>query len=122
MKKRKQAWIYCAIDAPEDTHGVLKTQLKQLFDYAEEMMFEPIGSSSDCGGNPLMTRSGFRRFIEEVKDGKVNTLLVVNRNSLTHSSIQKAQLGAMAESLRIEIWSPQEGKINLRELEKRMKL
>ena len=24
MEKAKRAWIYCRIDAPEDTHGVLK--------------------------------------------------------------------------------------------------
>ena len=32
MEKVKQAWIYCAIDAPEDTHGVLKGQFRQLCD------------------------------------------------------------------------------------------
>lgn len=119
MEKRKQAWIYCAIDAPEDTHGVLKKQLKQLCDYAEQMMVETVGSSSDCGGKPLLVRPGFRRFIAAAKEGKASVLLVVSRNSLTYSSIQMAQLGAMAESLQIEIWSPQEGKINLRDYQKR---
>ena len=30
MKQKRLAWIYCAIDAPEDTHGALKEQLKAL--------------------------------------------------------------------------------------------
>mgnify|MGYP001864705432 CR=1 FL=1 len=100
MEKIKQAWTYCAIDAPEDTHGTLKEQFRRLCDYAEQMEFEAVGSSSDCGGRPLMNRPGFRHF-----------MLVVNRNSLSCSSIQLAQIQAMAESLNVEIWSPQEGRI-----------
>ena len=111
MKNVKQAWIYCAIDVPEDTHGVLKGQFRQLCDYAEQMMFETAGSSSDCGGKPLLERPGFRHFIEATKEGTANILLVVNRNVLSRSSMQLAQLQAMAESLNVEIWSPQEGKI-----------
>lgn len=110
MEKIKRAWIYCAIDAPEDSHGTLKEQFKRLCDYAEQSKFETVGSSSDCGGRPFMNRSGFRHFIEAAKEGKANVLLVVNRNSLS-SSMQLAQIQAMAESLNVEIWSPQEGRI-----------
>lgn len=111
MEKVKQAWIYCAIDAPEDTHGVMKGQFRQLCDYAEQMMFETAGSSSDCGGRPLLERPGFRHFIEAAKGRKANILLVVSRHSLSRFSMQLAQLQAMAESLDVEIWSPQEGRI-----------
>ena len=111
MEKVKQAWIYCAIDAPEDTHGVLKGQFQQLCDYAEQMVVETAGSSSDRGGRPLPERQGFRHFIEAVKERKANILLVVNRHSLARSSMQLAQLQAMTESLNVEIWSPQEGRI-----------
>ncbi len=111
MERVKQAWIYCAIDAPEDTHGVLKGQFRQLCDYAEQMMAETAGSSSDCGGWPLLERQGFRHFIEAVKEGKANILLIVNRHSLARSSMQLVQLQTMAESLNVEIWSPQEGRV-----------
>ena len=111
MEKIKQAWTYCAIDAPEDTHGTLKEQFRRLCDYAEQMEFEAVGSSSDCGGRPLMNRPGFRHFIEAAKERKANVLLVVNRNSLSYSSMQLAQIQAMAESINVEIWSPQEGRI-----------
>lgn len=30
MERAKRAWIYCYIDAPEDTHGVLKGQHEKL--------------------------------------------------------------------------------------------
>ena len=111
MEKIKRAWIYCAIDAPEDIHGTLKEQFRQLCDYAEQGEFETIGSSSDCGSRPLMDRPGFRHFIEAAKERKANVLLVVNRNSLSYSSMQLARIQAMAESINVEIWSPQEGRI-----------
>ena len=111
MEKIKRAWIYCAIDAPEDTHGTLKEQSRRLCDYAEQSKFETVGSSTDCPESPLKDRPGFRHFIEAAKERKTNVLLVVNRNSLSCSSMQLAQIQAMAESLNVEIWSPQEGRI-----------
>ena len=34
MDEKKRAWLYCRIDAPEDEHGHLKEQKKELMDYA----------------------------------------------------------------------------------------
>ena len=42
MGQGKRAWIYCAIDAPEDRNGALKSQFKQLIDYGEQMGFEVV--------------------------------------------------------------------------------
>lgn len=58
-----------------------------------------------------MNRSGFKHFIEAAKEGKANVLLVANRNSLSCSSMQLAQIQAFTESINVEIWSPQEGRI-----------
>ena len=58
MGQGKRAWIYCAIDAPEDRNGALKSQFKQLIDYGEQMGFELVGSSSDVGTTPLWNRNG----------------------------------------------------------------
>ena len=57
MGQGKRAWIYCAIDAPEDRNGALKSQFKQLIDYGEQMGFELVGSSSDVGTTPLWNRN-----------------------------------------------------------------
>ena len=46
----------------KDTHGTLKEQFRRLCDYAEQMEFEAVGSSSDCGGRPLMKPSGIQTF------------------------------------------------------------
>ena len=110
MEKIKQAWTYCAIDAPEDAHGTLKEQFRRLCDYAEQRKFKTVGSSGDCGSRPLMDRPGIRHFIEVAKKGRANVMPVVNRNSLSYSSMQLAQIQAMAESLNVEIWSPREGR------------
>lgn len=111
-KKTRQAWVYCAIDAPEDTHDQLKRQYKQLCDYAVQMEFELAGSSSDLGGKPLWKRNGFRHFAQAVKDGRADTLLIVGRNSLSHSDMQMAQFQAMAKEYRLEVFSPLEGMIH----------
>ena len=111
MAKKKQAWIYCSVDAPEDSHGVLKEQFRQLCDYAEQMSFETVGRSSDCGGGPLCYRFGFRDFMETVRKGEANVLLVISRKALSHSTIQLAWLQAEGEKRKLEIWSPQEGRI-----------
>ena len=71
MGQGKRAWIYCAIDAPEDRNGALKSQFKQLIDYGEQMGFELVGSSSDVGITPLWNRNGFRHFIEAVQTAPV---------------------------------------------------
>lgn len=112
VKERKQAWIYCSIDAPEDVHDKLKNQYRQLCDYALQMSFEVVGSSSDIGGRPLWKRKGFQHFVQAVKDGRADILLIVSQNSLSRSSMQMAQLQAMAESYKLEIFSPLEGKIH----------
>lgn len=70
MEDRKRAWAYCSIDAPEDTHGALKGQYRQLVEYAEQMGFEVADSSSDIGNGPLWNRAGFQRFADKMKAGE----------------------------------------------------
>lgn len=113
MEEGKRAWIYCSIDAPEDTHGALKEQFKSLMDYAEQMCFEAAGSSSDLGAEPLWEREGFLHFIEAVKKDGVDVLLIVNQNCLSRSSLQLAQLHALVNGYGLEIYSPAEGRYNL---------
>lgn len=114
MKKDTKAWIYCAIDAPEDIHGALKEQFTQLCDYAEQMGFETVGSSSDCGMLPINRRKGFGHFIKAAENMDIDILLITNRSVLPHSSIQLAEFKAVVETLDIEVRSPSEGKIIIR--------
>ena len=104
MGQGKRAWIYCAIDAPEDRNGALKSQFKQLIDYGEQMGFELVGSSSDVGTTPLWNRNGFRHFIEAVQKEQIDVLLIVNRGRLFRS-FRKAMM-----SMHIRHWK---GKLSL---------
>ena len=91
MGQGKRAWIYCAIDAPEDRNGALKSQFKQLIDYGEQMGFELVGSSVMWGQLPLWNRNGFRHFIEAVQERTDRCSLIVNRGRLSRSSMQLAR-------------------------------
>lgn len=113
MENRNQAWVYCSIDAPEDTHGALKGQRQQLMDYAAQMGFEVAGSSNDLGSLPLFMRDGFRYFLDAVEAGRANTLLIVNPNCLTCSTMQLAQLQALIENCGLQVYSPLTGAVFL---------
>lgn len=109
MENKKRVWLYCSIDAPEDTHGALKGQLRQLMDYADQMELEVAGSSSDIGKRPLWERSGFRQFVDAVQMGKIDILLIMNQRCLTQSSMQLAQFQVFVECYGIEVYSPLQG-------------
>lgn len=111
MTEKKYAWVYCYIDAPEDTHDALKSQRQQLMDYAEQMGFEVVGSSSDLGGLPILERSGFQHFMDAVQAGNVSILLIVRSNCLGSSSMQLAKFQALAKGYGIEVYSPLLGKL-----------
>lgn len=113
MESRKRAWAYCSIDAPEDENDALKKQRQQLCEYAGQMEFEVIGSSSDIGRKPLWERTGFRRFVDAATRGEVDILLVASRRCLTHSSMQMAQLKALAEGCGLQVYSPLTGPMEL---------
>ncbi|MEQ3170102.1 recombinase family protein [Dysosmobacter welbionis] len=109
MENRNQAWVYCSIDAPEDTHGALKGQRQQLMDYAAQMGFEVAGSSNDLGSLPLFMRDGFLRFIDAVETGRANILLIASQNCLTRSTMQLAQFQALVENYGLRVYSPLAG-------------
>lgn len=111
MEQRRGAWIYCAIDAPDDTHDTLKEQFKQLIDYADQMELEVVGSSSDVGAKPLWERNGFRQFVSQVQKGSVKVLLIMNRNCLSRSSMQLARVQILQERHGVRVYSPMEGEI-----------
>lgn len=111
MEQRRGAWIYCAIDAPDDTHDTLKDQFKQLIDYADQMELEVVGSSSDVGAKPLWEKNGFQQFVRQVQKGKANVLLTMSKNCLSRSSMQLARFQILQESYGVRVYSPMEGEI-----------
>lgn len=88
MNQKNRAWVYCRIDAPEDTHGALKGQRQQLIDYADKMGFAVVGSSEDLANGLSFDRPGLKRFAEAAESGNVDVLLVHNVSRIGSDTCQ----------------------------------
>ena len=80
--RKKKAWIYTRIDAPEDSHGTLKKQYEQLNTYGEQLRVEIAGSSSDTGETAGSERPGLDLFLEEKNSRGIEVLIVLDSSRL----------------------------------------
>jgi hypothetical protein len=112
-ESRKRAWIYCRIDAPEDTHGALKGQKKELIDYAEQMGFEVIGCSEDIGSGLDYDRAGLAEVMKAAGDDRMDVLLVKKLDRLGRDTVKLLEFLRGLDQLGIELYSPLEGQIQL---------
>lgn len=117
MNQSKRAWLYCRIDAPEDEHGRLKGQQKELEDYAEQMGFEVVGVSQDTGSGLNFARNGLTEVIEAAAEGKMDVLLIVNLSRLGRDTVKTMDFIRGLDWLGIGLYSPLEGEIKLTRLE-----
>jgi DNA invertase Pin-like site-specific DNA recombinase len=117
MEEKKRAWTYCRIDAPEDQHGCLKGQRKELLDYAEQMGFEVVGESQDTGSGLNFDRNGLTEVMEAASEGKMDVLLVVNVSCLGRDTARTMDFIRGLDQLGIELYSPLEGEIRYTEYE-----
>lgn len=113
MEQEKRAWLYCRIDAPEDTHGVLKSQKKELYDYAEQMGFTVIGCSEDLGSGLDKNRPGLTEVKHAAEQGKMDVLLVKKLSRLGRDALQILEFFRELEQSGIKLYSPLEGEIRL---------
>jgi DNA invertase Pin-like site-specific DNA recombinase len=109
----KRAWVYTRIDAPEDTHGMLKNQEKELLSYAEQMGFSIAGISSDLGSGTDFKRPGLARLTDAAAEGSFNILLVKSVSRLGRDAVKTTELLRQLNGLGITVFSPLEGEINL---------
>lgn len=112
MDENKRAWTYCRIDAPEDTHGRLKGQKKDLFDYAEQMGFEVVGSSEDLGSGLDFERSGLLKVMKAATDGEFDVLLIRWLDRLGRDMPKTMEFLMGLDQLGIKVYSPLEGEIS----------
>lgn len=117
MEEKKRAWTYCRIDAPEDQHGCLKGQRKELMDYAEQMGFEVVGESQDTGSGLNFDRNGLTEVMAAAVEGKMDVLLIVNISRLGRDSEKTRDFIHGLEQLDIELYSPLEGEIRFTQWE-----
>ena len=117
MGEMKRAWIYCRIDAPEDTHGSLKGQKKELFDYAEQLGIAVVGSSEDIGSGLNFDRSGLTEVLEATDADKMDVLIVKDLARLGRDTMKTIELIKTLAEKSIHICSPLEGEIQLTQFE-----
>lgn len=109
---QKNAWIYCHIDAPEDTHGILKGQYEQLVRYAEQMGFTLVGSSQDVGRELNLKSTGIAALMEAASTGAFSTLLVTGIAALGRESGEREVILYALAWYGITIYSPLEGNVS----------
>lgn len=112
MKTKRKAWIYCRIDAPEDTHGMLKAQREQLMDYAEQMGFQVEGTSSDLAWGPGQVRPGWEYFLKTAPLRQAEVLLVHNLSRIHRDTCRALSVLAQLRKMGITVYSPLEGKLD----------
>lgn len=112
MEQKKRAWIYSRIDAPEDTHGLLKGQRKELYDYADQMDFEVVGSSEDTGSGLDMKRPGLSFALNAASDSKFDVLLIKQLSCIGRDWIKTMDIFVQLKELNIKVFSPLEGLIS----------
>lgn len=111
MDHKKRAWIYCRIDAPEDLHGALKGQRKQLMDYAEQMGFETVGCSEDMASGLDFDRPGLKRFMETAKQGGADVLIVHDLSRIGRNVCEAIEYLNQLNQMGVEVYSPLEGRL-----------
>ncbi len=113
MKEQLRAWIYCRIDFPEDTHGTLKIQKEELYDYAEQMGFAVMGYAEDLGSSLNLSRSGLREAEKAASENQMDVLLVKRLERIGRDTTQVLEFIRGLNQLGITIYSPLEGEIRL---------
>ncbi|MDD2285237.1 MAG: recombinase family protein [Eubacteriales bacterium] len=114
---QKSAWIYCRIDAPEDTHGALKGQYERLETYAAQMDFIVVGSSQDLGSGLNFDRPGLQAVLEAAKAGGFQVLLVDSVSRIGRDMTKTVNFIQTVNGCGISIYSPMEGEIKLSDFE-----
>lgn len=113
MEKTKRAWIYCYIDAPEDTHGVLKGQHEKLDSYTNQLCFTVVGSSHDLGNGLTMIRNGLGELMEVAINGKIDVLIIDSINHIGRNTKQVLEFLHKLNGYGVKVYSPLEGEINI---------
>lgn len=113
MEQKKRAWLYCRIDAPEDAHGMLKGQQKELYGYAEQLGLIVVGCSEDLGSGLKYDRPGLIEVQHAAEQGKMDALLVKQPTRLRKDSAQTLDFLRKLKQLDIRLYSPLEGEIRM---------
>ena len=109
--KKRKAWIYTCIDAPEDTHGALKQQYEQLSAYGKKLPAEIAGYSSDVDGSKSMERSGLKCFWGEAGTREIEVLLILDGSRISRNEEERREFLKRTKARGIEVVSVLEGRL-----------
>jgi len=112
-EEQKRAWTYSRIDAPDDAHGRLKSQKKELHAYAEQLGLVVVGSSEDLGGGLDFEHAGIMEVMKAAEEGKFDVLLVKRLVCLGRDTTKTLEFLRGMDQLGIKLYSPLEGEIRL---------
>lgn len=112
-EEQKRAWTYSRIDAPDDAHGRLKSQKKELHAYAEQLGLVVVGSSEDLSSGLDFKRAGIMEVMKAAADGKFDVLLVKRLVCLGRDTTKTLEFLRGMDQLGIKLYSPLEGEIRL---------
>lgn len=87
----------------------MKTQKKELLDYAEQMGFEIIGASEDLGSGLAYDRPGLAECMKAAGDGKADVLIVKNLSRIGRDTAQTLEFLHGLDQLGVKLYSPMEG-------------
>ena len=113
MARKKRAWLYCRIDAPEDALGMLKGQQKELYDYAEQLGLTVVGCSEDLGSGLKYNRPGLIAVERAAEQDRMDVLLVKQLSHLGRDSAETLDFLHKLRQLDIKLYSPLEGEIRM---------
>jgi DNA invertase Pin-like site-specific DNA recombinase len=111
MKIKNRAWIYTRIDAPEDSHGALKVQERELVNYAEQLGFTIVGASSDLGVEKFNERRGITQITNAAERGEFDVLLILNTLRISLNQSKVLLFLQLLRKFGIEVISPLQGNI-----------
>lgn len=106
MGPEKRAWLYCRIDAPEDRNGTLKKREKLLYDFVEQLGYQPVGTSVDLDQNTEL-----EKLIRAAAMGCFDVLFVESLFHIHHDRNQALCYVREFQHFGIEVISPLDGHI-----------
>lgn len=113
MEQVKNAWIYCHIDAPEDSHGVLKDHRQQLIDYADQMGFYVVGISQDLADGLNLNRTGLNEVMQAAKAGQIDVAVIHSKICISRDENKVIVYINRLHNCGVKLYSPLEGEILL---------
>ena len=103
MRNRKRYWLYGRVASPDK--WALETQMDYLRSFAEKYQLNVVGESQDEASGLTFDRPGLNDFLEAVRQGRADALLIKDFARLGRDSGWVMELIADLNSAGIGVFS-----------------